>query len=74
MDPRAGAAYAEPMPQMTTSDSTTRRPRGPEEIVLEGWLEDAGPYVKLEQHGPKWKAGGKYVEPGRGRAFDSNAA
>lgn len=61
------------MPQ-TTTDTMTRRPRGPEEIVLDGWLEDAGPYVKLDMQGPKWKAGGKYVEPIRARAYDSNAS
>ena len=28
-------------------DVRVRRGRGPEEIVLDAWLEDAGPYVSL---------------------------
>jgi hypothetical protein len=62
------------MPHITTADTVTRRSRGPEEIVLDGWLEEAGPYVKLEQQGPKWKGSSKYVEPGRTRGYDSSAA
>ena len=29
------------------SEVRVRRGRGPEEIALDGWLEDAGPYVSL---------------------------
>jgi hypothetical protein len=62
------------MQPMTTTDTVTRRSRGPEEIVLDGWLEDAGPYVKLELQGPRWKGSAKYVEPGRARAYDPNGS
>ena len=74
MAPQRAGPYADLMPYMTSSDATTRRPRGPEEIVLDGWLEDAGPYVKLELQGPKWKSGVKFVEPGRNRDHDAGAA
>lgn len=61
------------MPHTTLSDTVMRRPRGPEEIVLDAWLEDAGPYVKLETPSTKWKAATKYVEHGRARSYDPSA-
>jgi hypothetical protein len=30
-----------------TADATRPGRRGPEEIVLDGWLEESGPYVSL---------------------------
>jgi hypothetical protein len=68
------SSYPDRMPYMTTTGTMTRRARGPEEIVLEAWLEDSGPYMKLDAHGPKMKATGKYVEPGRTRVYDTGAA
>jgi hypothetical protein len=42
------------MPHVITAGVFTRRGRGPEEIVLDGWLEDLGPYVRLDvQHSRK---------------------
>ena len=41
------------MRHVMTADVFIRRGRGPEEIVLDAWLEDLGPYVRLDVQHPR---------------------
>jgi len=55
------------MRHLTNADTAARRGRGPEEIALDAWLEDAGPYLSLVEVFGSVEASLRQSEP-RGRA------
>jgi hypothetical protein len=60
------------MRHLMTVDSAARRGRGPEEIALDAWLEDAGPYLSLVEVFGSVEASLRTPEP-RGRATHRSA-
>ena len=55
-----------------TGYATQRLNPTPEEIILEGWLEDMEPYIKLEVQNSKWKVSRKYSEAAGTPACDAD--
>ena len=58
----ADSASYSPCMRYRTGDATQRLNPAPEEIILEGWLEDVDPYIKLEVQSSKWKVSRKHKE------------